>query len=151
MRHTVVEENAEVFPLYSTRILKLIDHDMLEICTDFLVYKWSIAVSCLYHAAQSGLSIGEHKACILLVEVVHFFANPEQQAHLVEVFERRLGRFRFSNACLSLLFCILKVRHKDGFSQFGNASFSPSGGICHAVLCPFRKEFRIFETVIAIL
>ena len=101
--HAVFEQYLEVIPLHGTCVLELINHDMLEVCPDLFIDERSDVGILLYHLAKHHLSVGEHKARILLVKFIHFLTDAEQQAHLIDVLQGDDGRAYFRYFCLTFL------------------------------------------------
>ena len=91
MAHRLVEEHAEVLPLYGGGVLKLINHHMLQLGTDLLENERRVAVA--DEGVKQLLGVAEEEAVGVLVQFVYLLFDAAQQAELTEVSQGEVGTF----------------------------------------------------------
>ena len=75
--HAVHEQDFEVLPLYRTRILELVYHDMFQSGANLFKDKWRIAV--LNHAVEQMLRVAQQKSVGVTVHLANGFLDILQQ------------------------------------------------------------------------
>ena len=89
MAHALLQQHLEVFPLYGAGVLKLVYHDVAELCAYLLEDKGRVAV--LYQGVQQRLCVAQQESVGLGVQDSHFFLDTAEQAQLVHVPQREVG------------------------------------------------------------
>ena len=76
MTHRFVEQHAEVLPLNGTRILKLVNHHMLQLGADLLKDKGR--VTAFYQGVQQLLGVAQQKAVVVLIQFSYLLLDTAQ-------------------------------------------------------------------------
>ena len=87
MTHTLKQQHLKILPLHGACVLKLVYHDMMQLSANLLEYKWRVAI--VYKRLQQVLSVTEHKAVGLSVQLSYLIFYMIKQSHLVEVPKRK--------------------------------------------------------------
>ena len=130
--HALVEQRFEVGPLHDTRVLKLVNHDVLQVCPDFLEDKRRVVLA--NHLAQERLRVAEHEALHVLVLTVCGVLDEFQQTYVVDVLQGNLCRVVAAVVAAAAFLYFVQQRDEFGFCQI-------DGGFVlrFVLLAPFRR------------
>ena len=89
MTHTFVHQDSEVLPLYGTGVLKLVNHNIVELGTNLLKDKRSVTF--LDERMQQVLGVSQQEDIGLVIDVFHFLFNTAQQSQIIQMRQCQLG------------------------------------------------------------
>ena len=136
MAHAFLQQHLEILPLYGAGVLKLVDHDVVELRTDFLEDEWRVGVG--DELAEQRLRFAEHKAILGAVELVEAGGDAVEQAQLVHVAQREHCRLVEVGLAGAFLLGIFEQLPDD----IGN---SPIGGRCVVAVGSLDPGRRIVD------
>ena len=87
--HRLLQQHLEVLPLHGAGVLKLVDHDMLQLRANLLEDEGRVAA--VDELMKQLLGVGKEESVLLLVELVHLLLDAGQQSQLTQVAQRQVG------------------------------------------------------------
>ena len=148
---TFAEQHLEVFPLHYARVLELVDHDVVEMCSYLLEDERRVGV--VYHHAQQVLCVAEQESVGFGVHLFHLVFYVSEQSEVVDVLERCGHGVHYSHGRSPFLFRPLE----QGYEAFACSSDyevpvfvrlrHPVFFALHAVCNGLRYEIPVTEVV----
>ena len=88
MAHRLLQQYAEVLPLYGGGVLELVNHDVLQLRADLLEDEGRVAVA--DERVEQLLRVAEQETVGLLIQLPHFRLDAVEQAQLTKVAQGKL-------------------------------------------------------------
>ncbi len=143
MRHAFEQQFLEILPLYGTRVLKFINHDVLYPASDFLEHERRIGI--FHQFIQQVLRLVEKETVCLTVYFTHFPVYVIEQPQFVYVLQNCPCRRHIAHTSLAFGLCLVQVRHERTFGKSpyrlcGIGFFDPSVNTLGSLLRPVVKH-----------
>ena len=85
LRQPFEQEQFEVAPLHSAGILKLVYHDIMDICPYLFEYKRGVTV--FHQLVKQGVRVWQQKTVVVVVQLTYFFVDIGEKLHFIEMLQ----------------------------------------------------------------